>query len=364
MGRRRASRSTTRRFPAVWRGRETANWLVFSSTRNSQPTLWRIRSSGGLPEQVPQVGVVTISPSISPQGHQLAYRQLSGSSSIWRIELTKAPKSGVQVSASRGFNWAPAFSPDGARIAFLSDRSGSMENWICSKDGTNLAQLTSFGGAPQPGPLRWSPDNQWIVFDSALGEHNAIFVLAAEGGVPRPLTHEASDSLNASWSRDGKWIYFTSNRTGQWQIWKVSSEGGEQLQVTKQGGFRVFESADGKFIYYAKTPAAPDIWRAQVDGGQESPISLQIHLQSWRDWDLTDVGILFSESGFSTHQALKFFDFATASTKELVTLQKALRVDLSIRRRQLYRCADPRTLRFSTEFAMCGMCRRIQARVG
>jgi len=51
-------------------------------------------------------------------------------------------------------------------------------------------RLTNFGGAQFPGPPRWSPDGQKIAFDSALGEHNAIFVINAEGGLPRPLTHD------------------------------------------------------------------------------------------------------------------------------------------------------------------------------
>jgi Tol biopolymer transport system component len=297
--------------------------IVFSSTRSSIPTLWRILVSGGSPVQVPQVGVVTLHPSISPKGYRLAYEQLIGASSIWVAELGKidSKNSLMKVSASGGRNWSPELSPDGKKIVFESDRSGSMEIWTCDRDGSNLNQLTHLGGPQSLGPPRWSPDSQRIAFDSALGEHNAIFVINAEGGVPRPLTHEAVDSRNPTWSRDGKWIYFSSIRTGEWQIWRMPSEGGDPVQVTKHGGHVAFESADRRFIYYAKIPDV-SIWRMGADGGQESPLPPQIHLPFWGNWALVDKGIFFLNEESTRHPVLRFFDFATAHVKDMVILEQ------------------------------------------
>jgi Tol biopolymer transport system component/DNA-binding winged helix-turn-helix (wHTH) protein len=296
--------------------------ILFSSTRSSIPTLWRIPVSGGAPVQVPGVGVVTLRPSVSPRGHRLAYEQIMGSSSIWSIDLGKIENrdSSIQVTASKGFNRAPEFSPDGKKIAFDSDRSGTMEIWTCGRDGSNLMQVTHLGGAGFPGPPRWSPDGQKIVFDAALGEHNAIFVMNSEGGLPRPLTHEASDSLDPSWSRDGKWIYFSSMRSGDWQIWKLPSEGGEAVQVTKQGGRTAFESADGQFLYYAKTPEH-EIWKVPLASGQESPLSPRIHVEHWSGWFVSDNGIFFLGEEASPHPVLKFFDFSAARIKDVATLK-------------------------------------------
>jgi Tol biopolymer transport system component len=194
-----------------------------------------------------------------------------------------------------------------------------MEIWACSNDGSDLMQLTHFGGSQSPSAPRWSRDGQRITFDSALGEHNAIFVMNAEGGVPHPLTHEGSDTLNPSWSRDGKWIYFTSTRTGDWQIWKMPSEGGDPVQVTKQGGRAAFESADGQFLYYAKTPDR-NIWRLQLGDGQENRVSPEIHVEHWSGWALTDNGIFFLGEESSQHPVVKFFDFSSARIKDVVTL--------------------------------------------
>lgn len=162
---------------------------MFSSPRTSIPTLWRIPLSGGSPVQIPQVGVVAVHPSVSASGNRLTYDQIMGHSSIWSLRLDKLGKrdSRMLVTASGGFNWAPEFSPDGKRIVFLSDRLGTMEVWVCKGDGSDLVQLTNLGGATSAGPPRWSPDGQRIAFDSSLGEHNAIFVMKAEGGLARAL---------------------------------------------------------------------------------------------------------------------------------------------------------------------------------
>jgi Tol biopolymer transport system component/DNA-binding winged helix-turn-helix (wHTH) protein len=298
--------------------------IVFSSPRTSIPTLWRISVSGGTPVQVPQVGVVAVHPSISANGYRLAYDQIMGHSSIWTMELAKLGRSDshTRVTASGGYNWAPEFSPNGQRVAFLSDRLGTMEVWVCKRSGSDLIQLTHLGRATSSGPPQWSPDGESIVFDSSLGEHNAIFIMKAEGGIQDPVIRDRSDNVNASWSRDGRWIYFTSNRAGNWQIWKVSSEGGEAVQLTKQGGFGPFESPDGKFVYYAKTPSDPDIWRVPSSGGEESAISPKIHLQLWRDWALVDKGIFFVPQRSVPNSALKFFDFATGRISTVATIEK------------------------------------------
>jgi Tol biopolymer transport system component len=147
-------------------------------------------------------------------------------------------------------------------------------------------------------------------------------VIQANGGPSRALTDQASDNLNPSWSHDGKWIYFTSNRSGQWQIWKTPNQGGEVLQLTRQGAFSGFESSDGKSIYYAKTASEPDIWRLQLEDGQEIAVSPPVHLNQWTGWALVDKGIFFVREGPQAHPVLRFLDFATNRMKDITHLDK------------------------------------------
>ena len=128
---------------------------------------------------------------------------------------------------------SPQLSPDGAKIAFDSDRSGEgMEIWVAHADGSGVVQMTNRLGRLQGTP-RWSPDGRWIAFDSRGQDgHQHIYVINASGGRPRRIPFEPSDENVPSWSRDGKWIYFSSNRTGRQEIWRVPFAGGAPERFT------------------------------------------------------------------------------------------------------------------------------------
>ena len=191
---------------------------------------------------------------------------------IWRLDgLSTDYKSGKPrkpLIASTRDDESPQYSPDGKKILFVSDRSGTWEFWICDSEGHNAFPLASDG---KVGAANWSPDGQRIAFDSADQGTFQIYVMSAEGGVPRQLTTESSNHVMPSWSRDGRWIYFGSDQSGDLQVWKIPSAGGQAVQLTQKGGFPALESPDGKFLYYSKkqTSTAPGFWRVPVEGGEE-----------------------------------------------------------------------------------------------
>jgi len=308
--------------PPAWT--RDGNSIVFSSTRSGLPTIWRLPASGGSPLQEMQVGVKAFGPRVAPSGHRLIFEERMVNSSLWSMDLSSIGENDArsQVTASKGRNGAAELSPDGRRIVFISDRSGSDEIYTCNANGSNLLRLTNLGDANAPGVPRWSPDGQKILFDSVFRGHTAVFVIQANGGPARPLTDQASDNLNPSWSHDGKWIYFTSNRSGQWQIWKMPSQSGEVRQLTRQGGFSGFESSDGKSIYYAKTASEPDIWRLHLEDGREAAISPPLHLNQWTGWALVDKGIFFVREGPGAHPVLRFLAFRFNRVKDITPLPK------------------------------------------
>ena len=183
--------------------------------------------------------------------------------------------------------------------------------------------MTSIGG-PLAGTPRWSPDGRQIAFDSWIEGNADIYVISAEGGKPRRLTFDADEDITPSWSQDGRWIYFGCTRSGSMQIWKMPSEGGPAVQVTKQGGFEGFESADGKIFYYAKGRAMPGIWRVPVAGGDETLVLNEHQAGLWRYWAVTDKGIYFATAEVPSHPLIEFFNFTTAKVTQLAKLDTPL----------------------------------------
>jgi Tol biopolymer transport system component len=171
----------------------------------------------------------------------------------------------------------PAFSSDGKRIAFGSSRSGANEIYVSAADGSNPVQLTSLNNGATGSPA-WSPDGTQIAFDSRAAGQGDIYVISPEGGSPRRLTHRQGDSTVPSWSRDGRWIYFQSDRPGA-PMWKVPSQGGEPVLISEHGGNGVWESSDGKTLYYYRDGT---VWRCDLSGKNETPLINAPDFQNFR----------------------------------------------------------------------------------
>ncbi|MBK6407672.1 MAG: PD40 domain-containing protein [Holophagales bacterium] len=105
---------------------------------------------------------------------------------------------------------APALSADGLRLAFTSDRGGSMQLWLASADGSRPVQLTSIvaTNTAEAG----GPDGSRLVFTSNPDGNRDIFLTTPNGREPLRLTRSPSHNTSPSWSRDGAWVYFSSNR--------------------------------------------------------------------------------------------------------------------------------------------------------
>ena len=302
--------------------------IIFSATSNRfahNSSLWRIPASGGAPERITVVGYDAMYPHISRHGNRLAYVQGSGDYNIYKIGVfgtTVSSNPPTKLIASTRNDGSPQFSPDGRRIVFGSDRSGSPEIWMCDSDGSNLIQVTSLNKAA--GTPRWSPDGQQIAFDFFKERRGHIYVTRTAGGRPRPITTGDFDDIVPSWSRNGQWIYFASNRSGVYQVWRVRPEGGEAVQVTRQGGGLAFESFDGKYVYYVKGWEGPakGIWRVPVDGGEELQVLDSFHSENNGDWAVADDGLYFINPEAKDGVAMEFFEFATRKVRQVGKLGK------------------------------------------
>src|SRR5262249_23639686 len=97
---------------------------------------------------------------------------------------------------------------------------------------------------------------------------------------------------------------------------------GEAIQVTRDGGFDSFESADGKYLYYTKSRETAGVWRLPLEGGAEEPVPGLEGVKEHRAWTLTDQGIYFAVSTSPDVQLLKFYGFAPSRIADVTKLQK------------------------------------------
>ena len=263
--------------------------VVFSHGNRGRRHLWKASVADGATTAL-AFGERSESVSIS-KGENLVYSETpQGNCEIWKMAGPAAiePKPAEKVITSSYIDWAQQISPDGKRVAFLSGRSGGNAVWVCDFDGRNCTRLTD-----QPsGFLRWSPDGQWIAYTFHGGGNSDIYVVSAEGGTKRRITHHDARDIIPSWSKDGQWIYFNSNRSGTEQIWRKPFEEGEAQQITEGGAHDCLESPDGRFLYFSRRREEAsykwlDLYKVPVDGGPETPVleGLLLEQMNWTLWN-------------------------------------------------------------------------------
>ena len=309
--------------------------IIFARRHSGKSRLFRIPVEGGSPEWMAAAGSEAQYPAFSSDGTRLAWRKTSVDTDIFGLALGGSEKSRrlAALIVSTALEASPSFSPDGRRIAFVSNRSGSDEIWVCDSDGATPVRLTSFRG-PLAGSPRWSPDGKQIVFDCRPEGNADIYVVSAEGGQWRRLTDDPAEDIVPSWSRDGRWIYFSSNRpaegksgegrSGRLQIWKMPADGGAAIQMTQEGGFEPMESPDGRWVYFTQYRGSSSIRRMPAAGGDETAL-FDFHQKGYsRFWTATNEGVYFAVANSNTQSAIKFFNFSTGIEKTLASIDRVM----------------------------------------
>ncbi len=247
--------------------------LVFRIAANVALPLHRVAVAGGQPEAMPWVGADAAAPAIASTGGRLVFVRTFRDTNIWRVTLNAsdtAATSMEQLAASSFREVFPQYSPDGKRLVFSSNRSGSIQIWSSDADGSRAVQLTNMDPFATTGSPRWSSDGQRVVFDSSAGGGYQLYEINADGGQPNTLTTGKSNSFIGAWSPDGRWIYFSSDRSGRLEVWRMPSAGGTPEQFTRRGGQSATVSADNAWVYFTKDNGAGGLWRIPVAGGDES----------------------------------------------------------------------------------------------
>jgi Tol biopolymer transport system component len=277
--------------------------LIYSANRVGGWRVWRVPAYGGSPREYTLGGRQAYYPTVGR--NRLAYTDSPTVSAIWRVTLGGGDQ--VEERAlirSTGRESLPVYSPDGSRIADVSDQTGSEEIFVSDADGTNRVQITQFRG-PRVGRTRWSPDGKALVFEGSTDHGWDIFVVpAAPGQQPRRVVVNAN---NASFSRDGKTIYFQQRG----EIWKASPQGGNPQQLSRgRGAAQPVESADGKSVYYRSRRS---FWRVPVEGGEGEEAFVPEHDLSFSTTiQPTKKGVYYAEFERSARaMAVSFYDFAT-----------------------------------------------------
>jgi TolB protein len=202
-----------------FKGGKSELYLLY---RGNKPGLRLINTSDEKYRGVWVPGDDTIAAVVAHQGNTDIYTVSSNGTNPRRI------------TDSRAIETSPSFSPDGRKMAFVSDRSGSPQVWIRDMASGEEHRLT-YNGDYNVSPA-WSPTGEWIAYAAQAGNNFDIYLINPEGTFTTPLvTHPRTDE-DPAWSPDGRKLAFSSNRRGRKEIYRVDVDGTHVTLLTDGSG--------------------------------------------------------------------------------------------------------------------------------
>ncbi|HEV2147090.1 MAG TPA: hypothetical protein VGR37_06790 [Longimicrobiaceae bacterium] len=218
-------------------------WLVFESDEASFRDLYRIGSDGASPLRLTNDEHGNFEPAVSPDGAWIAFASSrDGDAELYLMRADGSEQR--RLTAFHRDDWGAMWSPDARMLAFLSDREGSDRIFVVRPDGTGIRRLT--GAAANTGTAAtevkeaepaWSPDGARLAFVRHTRDGTARIQVAdlATGRVTELSDGQGRDG-SPTWSPDGRYLAFTSDRDGDPELYLMRADGTGVTRLTHAPG--------------------------------------------------------------------------------------------------------------------------------
>lgn len=213
-------------------------------------------------------------PAWSPDGSKIVFTsERNGNLDIYVMNADGTGE--TRLTTNKGFDRYPAWSPDGSRIAFQSSRDGEESVYQMNVDGTHQTRF-SFRPGSDLVPA-WSPDGSRLAFTA----YGAIYLINSDGSGQTLLTGNSFYYGEPVWSPDGSRIAFDSNRNGNRDLYVINADGTGETRLTNASGEHKFPdwsawSPDGSQIAFSSARRCPfclDLFVINADGTGETRLT-------------------------------------------------------------------------------------------
>jgi len=212
--------------------------LAYMTYKGGPPEIWGQRRAGGPFERLfpskngPQGPCMA--PAWSPDGRRLAFVQGDKRGNTDIMVLDVASGRARRITDSNCINTEPSWNPAGTQIAFTSDRGGTPQVYLMQDDGSNVRRLTS-EGAYNASPS-WSPSGAMVAYISRFEGKFDLFVYKLGEGKSYQITTGVASSESPDWSPDERRLVFSSGSRGGMQLYTTDLSGNTLRRLTDFAG--------------------------------------------------------------------------------------------------------------------------------
>ncbi len=267
--------------------------IAFSSYRDGDWGIYTMNADGSGQTRLTNSPAADVNPAWSPDGCKIAfYSERDGNWEIYTMNPNGSTQTNItntsgasegqirNVGLSVPFYYSEdiAWSRDGSKIAFSSDRDGNWEMYVMNANGSGAIRLTNTPTAVEGHPT-WSPDGTQVAFHASVSSRNwDIYVVNVDGSNMRTIVNSPQVDAGPAWSPNSNWIAFYSSRDGDHDIYVVNADGAGLAQLTNNSDsdFDTTWSPDGTKLAF--TSDRDDKYYYQVyvmnaDGSAQTNVS-------------------------------------------------------------------------------------------
>ncbi len=192
-------------------------------------------------------------PALSPDGKRIAVQLLdpqTGAFDIWLVDLARSTVLRLTFGSSNQTH--PVWSPDGAQIAFVSDRDGTPNLYRRSSSGAGSEELLLQSDTAKH-VTDWSPDGRFIAYENQDPKTGADLWLLPLFGDRKPIPFLRTDFSEGQgqFSPDGRWMAYVSDESGRSEVYvQTFPPSGGKWQISDAGGTYPRWRRDGKELFY------------------------------------------------------------------------------------------------------------------
>jgi len=211
-----------------------------------------------------------LEPAFSPDGAFVAFTQCTGNLTARLVIRNQNSNAEAYVTHSgRGGTRSPVFSPDGKRVVYAFAETGPQQLWSVDTAGKNKQQLTECSGISN-----WptfTPDGKHIVFANSRANNYEIYSMPVDGTGEQRLTTNSVMDIRPAVSPDGRQIAFVSTRTGNYEVFVMNIDGTNVRQLTQneeRDDFPVWHPNGRQIAFVSERDGEFDLYLKDISGSQ------------------------------------------------------------------------------------------------